>query len=92
MPVPAADAKLEALWEFLTLSRFDDGSPRETGTVLIFHEEGHVKACVIDREHEVTAFVAASSIRAVLERIDRGVREDKLDWRKRKGDKPKGRK
>jgi len=86
------DLALEGLWEFLVSPVYDDESPRETGTILIFCEDGLIKACLIDRDNERTAFVSSGAgLKGILERADKGIREDKLDWRrKRSGEGKKG--
>lgn len=76
--------KHPALVEFLTLSQWEDGSLRETGTVLLFAEDGVWKACLNDRDAAKVAFVSGTSLEDVLVRAEAGLEEGDLDWRGRK--------
>jgi len=71
-----------ALGEFMSDTRWEDGSPRETGTLLFFVEGGDVKACLMDRASSRRVFVTATTFRGLLELLEMGLRDDRLDWRK----------
>jgi len=82
-PVDEAFTKAHpALWEFLTLTRWEDGSPRETGTLFIFVEDGGLKVAVNDREGGLVAFLTSKTFKGLLEAVEKGIREDRLDWRR----------
>lgn len=80
-----ADAKgkeaLPALWEFLCAAVWDDGTERETGTLLIFVDDGVFKACLNDRDQQGVGFVTCKSLSAALQAADKALREGKVDWR-----------
>lgn len=76
---------MPALWEFLTVTVWDDGEERRTGTLLLFTEEGRWKCCVNDRDAGLVTFVAAESPDQLLRSVDKGLVEDTLDWRKSQG-------
>ncbi len=73
--------ELPALWEFLAVSKWDDGEERTTGTALFFVEDGVVKLCLNDRDSDRVAFVTGSSAEEVLEAASAGLEGDALDWR-----------
>lgn len=75
----------EASWEFLTARAYEDGQARETGTLLVFYEDGLVKMCVIDRDNGRTAFLSSpEGIKAAFQKLEKGIREEKLDWRRKR--------
>lgn len=73
-----------ALLEFLCASAYPTGEPRETGTVLIFAEDGRLKACVSDRDQDAVAFVSGSGLLSLLSFVEDNLREGALDWRTQK--------
>jgi hypothetical protein len=72
------------LVEFLSTPVYDDGTRRETGTILIFFEEGLWKCCVRDRDNGRVCFLSAQTLCGLLGRVSVGLSEDALDWRKEK--------
>jgi len=69
---------VSAFWEQAT---YDDGSPRQSGTIIIFVQDGMLKACVSDRDNGRSAFVTAPTFQALWELIEHGLAEAKLEWR-----------
>lgn len=78
-----------SIWEHLSADAYPDKSPRQTGTVLFLFEAGLFKAAVIDRDASLTAFVSGETIRAVLNAIEAGLDEDRLEWRASKARPPR---
>jgi hypothetical protein len=72
-----------ALSEYLTLDRWEDGTERETATLLLFAEDGLWKACLHDRAEGRTAWVSSGTVTGLLERLEEGCASDDLEWRKR---------
>lgn len=70
-----------ALWEHLTLGLWDDGSVRETSTVLVFLQDGVLKACLRDRNRPAVGFVAGVSWEGLFESLEAALVSGKLDWR-----------
>lgn len=86
-PVDEAFAKkMPALWEWLTASKDETGEARETGTLLIFAEEGLIKVCACNRDTGHVAFVSAKTLQDALLKVDKGLGADSLDWRLSKRD------
>ena len=70
-----------SLWAFLADPAFDDGTPRTTGTVMLFCEQGRLKAWVHDREMERTAFLTAADPEDLFAHLNDGLETDDMDWR-----------
>lgn len=69
------------LWAFLADPAYEDGTPRQTGTVMLFVEQGRLKAWVHDREQERTAFLTAACPEDLFAELNDGLEDDELDWR-----------
>lgn len=80
------------LLEHLTCRVWDDGTPRETSTLLLFTEEGRWKCCFNDRALGRQAFVTGATLEGLLLALERGVESDGLDWRRRREGGPDGKK
>jgi hypothetical protein len=74
-----------ALSEYMALSKWEDGTERETATLLLFLERGRLTACVTDRDANRVAFVSSGSLESLLECLETGLQDSSLDWRERKG-------
>lgn len=70
-----------ALLEFLTLSTWEDGSPRKPGTLLIFLDGGTWKACLKDKNGPRVCFVSCPDLDGLLLAVEQGLIDDSLDWR-----------
>lgn len=77
----ALAALYPALWEYLSVSAFEGGEVRQTSTLLLFTEDGLVKACLKDRELERTAWMSASSLSGVLSLLNEALEGDVAEWR-----------
>jgi len=79
------------LFQFLTDDHWDDGSPREPGTLLLFADGGRFKACLNDRDSGSSVFVSGVSLEAILEALEEGLAGDSLEWRAKKPQGGRGR-
>jgi len=70
-----------ALWEYLTLSSWEDGSPRQTATLSIFWGPNGLQAALNDRDASMVAFVTGDDPTALLASLEHGLQHDALDWR-----------
>lgn len=75
------EKKYPALWAFLTDDKWSSGDSRETGSVLLFSQEGCWKAMIKDKDSGYIAFVTKNTFKTLLEALERGLVEEKLDWR-----------
>lgn len=78
---PAFERGLPALWEYLTLRSYDDGSPRQAATLLVFVEDGTWKACLSDREAQRSAWAAAGTFQGVLAALEASLATGTVQWR-----------
>jgi len=65
----------------LTDDKWDDGSTRETSTLLLFVDADRLKACFKDRALERSVFVTGESLEAILDTLETGLETDALEWR-----------
>lgn len=76
---------------YLCDTSWDDGSARETTTVLVFVEAGAFKVAINDRALARSAFLSADSLLGLLDAAELALREEELDWRAKKATPGKGR-
>jgi len=69
------------LWEFLTLTEWEEDVPRERGTLLFFVEDGLMKGCLNDKDSGYIAFLSGGSLEDLLEGLEAGLAEESLEWR-----------
>ena len=82
---PAFRGRFATLWEFLTLTVWDDGTARLPGTLLIFSDSGAVKACISDKDSACVGFLTAATFDSLLESVEAALAADSVDWRLTKG-------
>lgn len=75
------EKKYPTLFAFLTDGKWSSGEARETGSVLLFSQEGAWKAMIKDKDSGCIAFVTKGTFKTLLEALERGLVEEKLDWR-----------
>lgn len=80
----AISSRFESLSAYLFDLTWDDGSPRQLATLLLFSEEGRVKLFLKDRALKRGAWVTGSSLTQALESLDAQLAEDTADWKKLK--------
>lgn len=68
--------------EFVMDSRWDDGKPRKPGTVMLVNDAGTCKAWVHDVDGRRAAWVSADSLWGLLGRVEDGLQNNSLEWRK----------
>lgn len=70
-----------ALFEFMSLARWESGKARILGSLTLFMEQGLVKCCVSDKDARLMAFVGASGLVEVLEEVEKQLAEGCVSWR-----------
>jgi hypothetical protein len=73
-----------ALWEFLTLDRWEDGSQRVPGTFLAFREDGRWKGCLNDRDASRSTFITSATFAGLLTDCEDGLADGTHEWRGKK--------
>lgn len=70
------------LWAFLAEAVWaGTEEARELGTVLLFVEQGHVKALLNDKAQKIVAFTTLDPGEDLLTQLDMLVTEPSVDWR-----------
>ena len=76
--------KYPTLYGYLTDERWDTGEPRKTSTLLIFTEEGMLKACLNDRALSQSTFLAGDSLETLLVALETCLAKDSVLWKPHK--------
>jgi len=79
-PGPPFD-KCELLAGWLTETAWDNGEERTPGSLLIFAQDLRWKAMLCDKDGDNIAFVTAETFKGLLEALEKGLRNNSLDWR-----------
>jgi len=74
-------SRFATLYSYLVDQVWDDGSTRETSTLLIFLDAGVLKGCVNDRAMGRNLFVAATSLQGLLVAANEALSSDSPGWR-----------
>jgi len=74
--------ELEALCEYLSLSKWEDGKPRETATISISVDDGRLKGCLNDRANQRSAWFSGATLGALLCNMDESLRTGEVGWRR----------
>jgi len=67
--------------QFLTLEVYGDGTKRVPGSITLFSDVAMLKACLNDKDVSMAAFVSGGGLAGLLDAMERGLGEDRLDWR-----------
>lgn len=70
-----------ALWEYLTVGKWEDGTPRQRSTITFFYEDGLWKACLNDRDGSRSLFVSCPIWNDVLRALERASTDPAAPWR-----------
>lgn len=82
------DGDFEKQWPYLASwiaeTSWDDGTARETGTLLIFVQDGMLKICMNDRALNRSCFLTQPTLMLLLDACEAGLELDNHDWRAKK--------
>ena len=85
-PVPGDFmSQFPCLLEFLTARQWDEGEPRETGTLTLFQGQDGLQAALNDKDSGLVAFVTGRSFTGLLACLESGLGEGSLSWRQSRG-------
>jgi len=73
--------------KFILAPKYDDGSSRQPGTVMLLAEDGICKAWLHDRDAGISCFVSGNTLEATLVAAEAAIDGTAGDWRPYK---PKG--
>lgn len=71
-----------ALVEFLGSCSWPDGQERRPGTLLIFLDEGRLKACLSDRAQGLVLFTTGDSVTGLIDAVEASLCDPRADWRR----------
>ena len=74
-------AEYPRIHEYLTTTAWEDGSARETSTILLFAEGHQFKVCINDRSTGMAAFLTGDTIKEVLRSLDTDLEQERVNWR-----------
>lgn len=69
------------LWDHLSQRKWEDGSPRQTSSVMIFEQDGVLKAMLRDKDAGLCLWVASKSLYGVLAALEAGLSDPEAEWR-----------
>lgn len=70
-----------AIWEFVSIFKQDDGTRRQTATLLAFVEAGYWKVCLGDRESGLSLWAAGETFQEALEALEACLQSPGPQWR-----------
>jgi len=71
----------KALWSYMTDCAWDDGSPREPASLLIFMQDGQMKGMLRDKAEGLCLWASASGIAELLGLLDIMIEDPETVWR-----------
>lgn len=79
------EASYPATFQFLTLAAWPDGGGERTpGTLSFFHQDGYIKARLVDVDADEVCFVSAMGLPTLLARVEAVLRDGTGEWRKQR--------
>lgn len=69
------------LWDHLSQRKWDDGSPRQTSSVMLFEQDGVLKAMLRDKDAGLCLWVASKSLYGVLGALEAALSDPEAEWR-----------
>lgn len=88
----AGDTSLEPIVKFLVDEQYEDGSPRQTGTMSISFSDGSLKAMLRERQLGLCLWVSAPDLLTLLSAAANRLDDVEADWRPDKFGPGKGKK
>lgn len=72
------------LVEWLAASEWEDKTPRETSTLLLFVEDGRWKCCFTDRDAEKCVWITCDTLTGLLALLEGDLQDGSGEWREKK--------
>jgi len=69
---------------FLSQTTYEDNTTRQTGTMIIFIQDGQLKMCLSDRDNQRNAFITSPTLQLLFDVVELGLGDGNLDWRNMK--------
>lgn len=71
------------LTDMLLCTKWDDATFRTTSTLLVFVEDGVLKACLNDRHYNRSAFFTSDTMESLVVKIELALTNGTVEWRSR---------
>lgn len=87
-----AEKEIPTLWSYLTQTTWEDGTARQTAGLLIFAQDGMLKAMLRDKDAGLCLWVAGKSWAGLLGALEAALNDPEAEWRvdrQAEGDKAK---
>lgn len=78
---PEFQERYPAVWEFVSIAKHEDGSRRQTSTLLAFVEAGCWKVCLGERESGLSLWAAGETLLEALEALEACLQSPSPQWR-----------
>lgn len=69
------------IWDHLTQTAWEDGSPRVPSSILIFEQDGSLKLMLRDKSAGLCLWVAGRTFEALLLACEMGINDPATEWR-----------
>ena len=70
------------LFEYVTEGAWEDGTPRQTSSLLMFFEDGYWKTCLNDRALGRTLWATGVNPEAAITSLEAALASEAADWRR----------
>ncbi len=72
------------LYEHLTATTWEDGTARIPSSIIMFAEEGMLKACLSERNDQMSLWASGNGLKGVLKALEGALNTPAPQWRKQK--------
>lgn len=69
------------LWDHLSQRKWEDGTPRQTSSVMLFEQDGVLKGMLRDKDAGLCLWVASKSLYGVLGALEAALSDPEAEWR-----------
>lgn len=73
--------KMPTVFDYLTQTRYADGSPRQTASLLLFNDQGTLKVMLRDRDAGLCCWVGGESLEGVFAALEAALCDPDHEWR-----------
>lgn len=90
---PKDAAVYTSLWEYLSATKYPDGTERIPSTIVVISEGGRWKACLSDKDNARSCWKSADTLEELMLLLDQAAAiNDPTDWRQSKPPEPRKKK
>lgn len=78
---PGFKSEFPEIHDYMTVEEYEDGSPRQTASLIIFYDAGALKACFNDRDTSRVVFATGGSFSGLLASLEAMLASGEVEWR-----------